>query len=125
MTTKRRHNFKHQTICLEPFVHHFPTAGAPHCDGDGDGVRTSEARHDCCRDLFCSGGDLVHTFCIFWSWFLLASCLNNAQTTFLNFTYFLSYNRANLIGAGDLIMLIIVILNRVVCRVFIIGLQSN
>ena len=24
------------------------------------------------------------------------------QTTFLNFTYFLSYNRANLIGAGDL-----------------------
>ena len=71
LTPKRRHNFKHQTICLEPFVHHFPTAGAPHCDGDGDGVRTSEACHDCCRDLFCPGGDLVHTCCIFVSGFYL------------------------------------------------------
>ena len=62
---------------------------------------------------------------VFFFWFLPASCLNYAQTTFLNFTYFLSYNRANLIGAGDLKMLIIVILNEVVCRVFIIGLQSN
>ena len=67
----------------------------------------------------------VDTFCRCCSWFLLAPCLNYAQTTFLNFTYFLSYNRANLIGAGDLKMLIIVILNEVVCRVFIIGLQSN
>ena len=42
-----------------------------------------------------------------------------AQTTFLNFTYFLSYNRANLIGAGDY-MLSSIILNGVV---FIIGLK--